>query len=137
IRVAFVTSFGETIFDDQVLTLDVAEFPQPRQETLDRPQRQTAHQPDTLHPRRLLRTRRERPRRRAAEQRDERAPVAHSITSSASESNLPGTVRRSVLAVVRLITRSNLVGCSTGMPAGLVPQNILSMSSAPRRYKSS
>jgi len=29
------------------------------------------------------------------------------------------------------------VGCSTGMSEGLAPRNILSMYSAPRRYKSS
>jgi hypothetical protein len=39
---------------------------------------------------RLLRPRRERPRRRAAEQRDEIAPLHHSITSSASASSLSG-----------------------------------------------
>jgi hypothetical protein len=41
--------------------------------------------------------------------------VAHSITSSASTSKFCGIVRPNALAVVRLKTRSNLVGCSTGM----------------------
>jgi hypothetical protein len=59
----------------------------------------------------LLRARRERPRdRRAAEQRDEPAPV-HSITSSARASNIGGTSRASALAVLRLITSLNFVGC--------------------------
>jgi len=62
---------------------------------------------------------------RAAEQRDELAPF-HSITSSARASSVCGTVRRSALAVSRLITRSNLVGCSTGMSPGFVPRRILS-----------
>src|SRR5262245_8992036 len=54
--------------------------------------------------------RRERPRnRRAAEQRDERAALNHSITSSARASNMGGTVRPSALAVVRSMTRSNFV----------------------------
>src|SRR5262245_48308631 len=44
--------------------------------------------PDHWH-RRLLRPRRERPRRRAAEQRDERAAL-HSITSSARASSIRG-----------------------------------------------
>jgi hypothetical protein len=39
---------------------------------------------------RLLRPRRERPRRRAAEQRDETSPI-HSITSSARASSIGGT----------------------------------------------
>jgi len=56
----------------------------------------------------LLRSRREWPRRRAAEQRDELAPLDHSITLSASASSLSGTVRPSALAVFRLMTSSNL-----------------------------
>jgi hypothetical protein len=48
---------------------------------------------------RLLRARRKRPRRRrAAEQRDERAPL-HSITSSASAKSLSATVKPSAFAV--------------------------------------
>src|SRR5262249_58428540 len=54
----------------------------------------------------LPRTRCERPRRRAAEQHDELAAL-HSITSSASASSLSGTVRPSLLAVLRLMTNSN------------------------------
>src|SRR5262249_19229873 len=53
----------------------------------------------------LLCARCERPRRCAAEQRDELAPV-HSITSSARPSSGSGKVRPSVLAVLRLITNS-------------------------------
>src|SRR6516164_113825 len=67
---------------------------------------------DPLHPRGLLRARRERARSRAAEQTDERAAL-HSITSSARASSIGGMVRPSALAVVRLMMRSNLVGCST------------------------
>src|SRR5262249_12790319 len=51
---------------------------------------------DSAHPLRLLRARRERPRRCAAQQRDERAAL-HSITSSAATSSLSGTVRPSAL----------------------------------------
>jgi hypothetical protein len=49
--------------------------------------------------RRLLRTGRERPRGRAAEKRDELAPVAHSITSSARASSVGGTSSPSALAM--------------------------------------
>jgi hypothetical protein len=38
--------------------------------------------------------------------------------------------------VLRLITRSNLVGCSTGISAGFSPCRILSTNSAARRYRS-
>ena len=70
--------------------------------------------------------RRERPRdRRAAEQRDEVAPV-HSITSSARASSVGGISRPSAFAVVRFTTRSNLVGCSIGRLSGFAPRRILS-----------
>src|SRR5262249_45099510 len=80
---------------------------------------------DPPHPVALLCRRRERPRCRAAEKRDEIAPL-HSITSSARASSVAGTSRPSALAVVRLMTRSNLVGCSTGMFPGFAPCRILS-----------
>src|SRR5262245_57893935 len=73
-------------------TLDPAEFAQPLHKggdplALDR--RSCGTQvTDGRHFRRLLRARRERPRGRAAEQRDEVAPPHHSITSSASASRL-------------------------------------------------
>jgi hypothetical protein len=73
------------------------------------------------HPLALLRAYCERPRRyRAAEQRGELAPF-HSITSSASASTVGGKLRPTVFAVLRLITNSNLVGCTTGRSAGFSP----------------
>src|SRR5665213_109088 len=45
----------------------------------------------------------------------------HSMTSSACASSTCGTVRPSALAVFRLMTNSNLVGCWTGRSAGLAP----------------
>ena len=69
-----------------------------------------------------LRPRRQRPRcRRAAEQRDELAPRAHSITSSARASSVGGTSRPSALAVFRLMISSYLVGACTGRSAGFSP----------------
>jgi hypothetical protein len=50
----------------------------------------------------------------------------YSITSSAMASTPGGIVRPSVLAVLRLMTNSNLVGCWTGRSEGLAPFNILS-----------
>src|SRR5262249_19767041 len=81
----------------------------------------------------LLRPRRERPRRRAAEQRNELAAPHHSITSSARARRVDGTSRPSDLAVLRLTTSSNLVGCSTGNSAGLVPFKIRSTYKVARR----
>ena len=67
----------------------------------------------------LLRARHERPRdRRAAEQRDEHAALhvrGHSISSSASNCIELGTSMPRALTVLRLMTSSNLVGCSTRM----------------------
>src|SRR5262249_26885886 len=71
------------------------------------------------HPR-LLRARRKRPHRRAADERDDLASL-HSITSAAMASTPGGIVRPSAFAVLRLITSSNLVGCTTGRSAGFVP----------------
>ena len=70
-------------------------------------------------------SREKRPRRRAAKSCDELPPV-HSITSSAVANSVSGTARPSALAVLRLITNSNLVGCSTGRSAGLAPLRIRS-----------
>jgi hypothetical protein len=49
----------------------------------------------------------------------------HSITWSARVNNCGGIVRPSAFAVLRLITSSNFVGCSTGKSAGLAPLRIL------------
>ena len=54
------------------------------------------------------------------------SPPSHLITLSAFVSVHCGIVRPICLAVLRLITNSNLIGCSTGMSAGLVPLRILS-----------
>src|ERR1700687_224017 len=47
---------------------------------------------------------------------------SYSITSSARARRLAGTSMPRALAVIRLITRSNLVGCSTCRSAGLAPR---------------
>src|SRR4051812_11513542 len=100
--------------DGHILALDEAisfeALPKLAQAISDRLRRQAVEKPHHRH-RLLLRTRRKRPRRRrAADQRDEFAPLhqlAHSITSSARESNVGGTSIPSALAAVRLITNSN------------------------------
>src|SRR5262245_65152447 len=126
-RQPVVLAAGPSIFNGHVLTLDETDFLQPLAERghighwcagcITRPDE--ADEWDGL-----LRARRERPRRRAPEQRDERAPL-HSITSSARASTVAGTSRPKALALLRLITISNLVGCSTGKSAGVAPFKIL------------
>src|SRR6516165_10007252 len=50
----------------------------------------------------------------------------YSISSLARRRSDSGIVKLRALAVVRLMMRSNLVGCSTGMSPGLAPRRILS-----------
>src|SRR5215831_19199228 len=71
----------------------------------------------------------------AAEKRDELAPL-HSITSSARASSIGGTSMPSALAVLRLITRSYLVGAWTGRSAGFSPLRMRSTYPAARRNSS-
>src|SRR5215831_6658668 len=119
--------FRRAVFDHDVLALDEACFLQALteggHEVHSVSERGVPHEPDHRHLR-LLRPSRERPRCRAAEQRDELATL-HSITSSAIASNPGGMVRPSALAVCRLMTNSNLVDCITGSSAGLTPLRTL------------
>src|SRR5262249_53591241 len=109
----------------QVLTFDIAGLGQAfaeRRYNIDIRLRGTGVQKSDHPHRALLRTRREQPRSRTAEQSDELAtPHTHSIISSASNCSELGTSMPSALAVGRLITNSNLVDCKTGRSAGLVP----------------
>src|SRR5262245_65381998 len=120
---SIVLTIRQALLDHYVPTNDIACLGQSLTERNDPLSchrcRQAAEKPDHRHLR-LLRQRRERPRRRAAEQRDELAPL-HSITSSASASSLSGTVRPSILAVWWLITSSIFDTCITGKSAGRAP----------------
>src|SRR5262249_42276363 len=112
------------ILDHDILALDVAGFanalPECGQIACTISKRRAAEKSDHRH-RRLLRASRERPRHRCAgQQRDERA-APHSITSSARASSVGGTSRLSAFAVLRLITSSNLVACTTGRSAAFSP----------------
>src|SRR5262249_22602898 len=62
------------------------------------------------------------------------SPSHHWITSSARSSSDGGIVRPSAFAVLRLMTNSNFVGCSTGRSAGRAPLRILSTKYGARRY---
>src|SRR5262249_1567964 len=71
---------------------------------------------------RIIPARRERPHCRCAtDERYELATAAHSITSSRRARDVGGTSMPSALAVGRLMTNSNLVGCWTGKSLGLSP----------------
>jgi hypothetical protein len=60
----------------------------------------------------------------------------HSITSSARVSRVGGNARPSAFAVLRLMVRLNLVGCSTGRSPGFAPRRILSTYWEARRNRS-
>src|SRR5262249_27919351 len=70
---------------------------------------------------------RERRGEQGGRRRDERPPIHHSMTWSARASTEGGIVMPSALAVLRLTTSSNFVGCWTGRSAGFAPFSILSM----------
>src|SRR5205807_7599421 len=95
--------YRQAILDSNVLPLDVTCFGKTTtecsQERRRRPGRHWTKKPHHRHPR-LLSARRERPRRSAAEKRDQLAAV-HSINSSARPESGSGTVRPSALAVLR------------------------------------
>src|SRR5262249_29906980 len=119
---------GPAVFDGRVLALDVADLLYALAElahAVRQPVRRPAVEKSDHRHRRLLRARRERPRRRrAAEQCDERASF-HSISASARTKNVSGIVRPMALAVLRLTANSNFVGCSMGKSFGCQPCNIL------------
>src|SRR5262249_26812918 len=121
-----IESARQPIVNRHVLAFDPAAFGKATAERMQymfaRSRCQRAEKPHHGH-RRLLRARRQRPRSRAAEQRYERAAL-HSITSSASESRLSEILMPSALAVFKLITVSNLVGCNTGSSEGFAPLRI-------------
>src|SRR5262249_41477205 len=126
------------VFDLHVLTLDVASLfqalPECAQKIWNNVGRPGVEEPDHRH-RGLLPSRGNRPCRRAADKRDELAAF-HSMTSLARSRNDSGILMPIALAVVRLTTSSNLVGCSTGISPGFVPRKILSTKSPARRNKS-
>src|SRR5262249_4529796 len=111
------------ILDGDVFALDeprvIQALPQRIDKICEAGSWRAPEEPDHRHCR-LLRPRRQRPRRRAAEQRDEFAAL-HSITSSAPADMPIGTSRPSAFAVFKLITKSNLVVCITGSSAGFSP----------------
>src|SRR5712692_8048182 len=121
---------GISIFDHEVATLDVTEVTQSLTEGLaqvgirGQVERQEAYSSDLG---RLLGLNGEGRGEKAARHRTEECPPMHYwSTSSARWSNEGGIVSPSALAVLRLMTSSNFVGCSTGRSPGLAPLRILS-----------
>ena len=118
------------LIDDQVLAFDKAERPQRIKQERGRAKiaRIGGQTADAINPPSLRGEggARQQHRRGAGENAPARLAdaAAHSITSSARCSSGCGTVRPSALAVLRLITSSNVVGCCTGRSAGFSPLRI-------------
>src|SRR5262249_33086312 len=113
-----VTAFRPAHIDVYVAAFDPAKFAEPRhnggEPHVGSRRRASAEETNGGEVRHLLRPRCERPCRCAAEQRYELAALhlrGHSMTSSARASSVSGTVRPSVLAVLKLITNSSFVDC--------------------------
>src|SRR5438477_6487725 len=122
---------GISVFDQDVAALDVTELTQSLAEGLW--QVGTSGQVDGRQPSyssdlgRLLGLGGERCGEKAASQSaDERSPRGHWMISSARCSKDWGIVSPRALAVLRLMTSSNLVGCSTGRSAAFAPLRSLS-----------
>src|SRR5262245_54786029 len=131
--------FGPAEFDSDVLALDITEAVQAGSQRFyasccssGRPEAQVAN---VRYLRWLLGASGDWRSEDAADEPDE-LPPPHSMTSSARASRDGGTVRPSDLAVLRFMTSSNLVGCSTGRSLGFAPLKILSTRTAARRYRS-
>src|SRR6266508_1489826 len=142
LRVALFAAVRESKLDYQVPALDIAVLAQTVSECREKERgarrgREVSEVTDPMDLSRRLRLGGE---RRGEEHRtracQERAPLHHWMSSSARSRSDCGIVRPSALAVLRLITSSKLVGCSTGRSAGLAPLRILSTMSA-RRPKTS
>src|SRR5215469_2273004 len=132
---------SRAILHDEVLSLRISELLEPlpecRQISGVRCGRYHFQQTDTIDFPRLLRPSGKRRSEQTADKvGNERATGDHWITSSARVSSDGGIVRPRALAVLRLITSSNFVGCSTGRSAGLAPFSILSTNVAARRNRS-
>src|SRR5262249_15993656 len=125
-RHAGCIAISVAIFEHVIAAFHIAEFSHPQWKAAVVPRarrlRACEEKADERSLRRRLGQSVARPRRwRAAEQRDELAARSHSITSSASVSRLSGMVSPSALAVLMLMTKLNLVGCSTGKSLGFSP----------------
>ncbi len=122
-----VSSVRPPVLDDNVSPFDIAKLAESLLERFHEGGRGRRQHADAGDFPCLLRLGGERhgqgPQRQPAQ---ERAPAHHCMISSARTRIDWGIVRPSALAVLRLITSSNFVGCSTGRSPGLAPLRILS-----------
>ena len=125
---AFVSSLRPPVLDADVSPVDIAKLAKPLLERFDKGggRRTRVEHTDARDLPCLLRLGGERRGEDTNGAGEEGPPSDHWMTSSAPRSSDGGIVRPRALAVLRLITKSNFVGCSTGRSAGLAPLRILS-----------
>src|SRR5262249_35623343 len=132
LAVTIVASFGPAILHRDRAIPHVAELAQALQQRGDQLAPASgcrAEDADGRQLARLLRVRLvERQDRRGCRPGDERHESAafHSITSSASASSVGGMFKPAARAVLRLITRLNLLGAWIGSSVGLAPRRMRS-----------
>src|SRR5262245_2454875 len=136
-------SVGITVLDSYVLSFDVPDsvktFPKRLQARCVIGCRRGAEKSNAINYSRMLCLGRKARAEHQGSKSQSQKPAdrdPHRITRSALASTLGGIVTPICLAVLRLITNSNFVGCSTGKSAGLVPLRILSTKIAARLYGS-
>ncbi len=121
-------SIAVPLVDDEVAALEVAELAQPVTERRQKRGRNigaVGGDPRDVQCSSRLRMRPRSGGDRQQGQGDARGASIHWITSSARSNTDFGITRSSSLAVCRLITNSNLVGCSIGKSPGRAPCRIL------------
>src|SRR5262249_45448314 len=125
------------VLHDEIAPLDIAQL---RERAFQRSDvrghpflRHHAEVADAVHASRLLCRSGEGGRKHSRDGPKEHAPVHYSTTWSARARSDCGIVSPSALAVLRLITRSNLVGCSIGSSLGRDPRRMRSTKYAARR----
>src|SRR5262249_3877552 len=126
-----ISCIAEATLDDQILANHPAELSQrqpqrvrrdgSRQLLWARSRTSAKHSHASRQPRLLRLSGERRGEDHSTCSSEERTPIHYWITSSARPSSDGGIVRPSALAVLRLMTSSNLIGCSTGRSAGLAP----------------
>src|SRR5262245_36488433 len=122
------TALRSPQLNNEILPLDIAEVAQTLPKSIQNlwGRAPTMEQTNPVHLCRLLRRGGERRHEDAKRKQDGERHRLHWITSSASTKRCGGMVSPRALAVLRLMTNSNFMGCSTGRLAGLVPLRILS-----------
>jgi hypothetical protein len=129
---AIEVPFRPSDLQEDALAFNIAKVAQPLPECFKAPElwfvslTAVVQETDLRDLRAWLRLDEQRRHEEAQHQQSEERAHLHRITSSAWNRSVGGMVSPRAWAVLRLITNSNFMGCSTGSSAGLAPFRILS-----------